>query len=231
MIPIKDTQRSRTRPYVNWILIFINLSIFAYELSLSDRALAEFTLKYGVVPAVITNPSAFSPADLARTSGLLGLVTSLLIHVGWVHALGNMLYLWIFGDNVEDLMGHGRYLAFYFLVGITASAAHILADPTSAVPTVGASGAIAGVLGAYFVNFPRSRILALIPIGFFMPMVEVPSIVFLFLWFITNLFSGVASIGAQAQGGVAWWAHIGGFVAGMVISVLWRRRRVPTPFA
>lgn len=231
MIPIKDTQRSRTRPYVNWILIFINLSIFAYELSLSDRALAEFTLKYGVVPAVITNPSAFLPADLARTSGLLGLVTSLFIHVGWVHALGNMLYLWIFGDNVEDLMGHGRYLAFYFLVGITASAAHILADPTSAVPTVGASGAIAGVHGAYFVNFPRSRILALIPIGFFMPMVEVPSIVFLFLWFITNLFSGVASIGAQAQGGVAWWAHIGGFVAGMVISVLWRRRRVPTPFA
>jgi len=231
MIPIRDTQRSRTRPIVNWILIFINLSIFAYELSLPERALTAFTVKYGVIPAVITNPGAFSPADLARTSGLLGLVTSLFIHVGWVHALGNMLYLWIFGDNVEDLMGHGRYLAFYFIVGITASAAHILADPTSAVPTVGASGAIAGVLGAYFVNFPRSRILALIPIGFFMPMVEVPSIVFLFLWFITNLFSGVASLGAQAQGGVAWWAHIGGFVAGMVLSVLWRRRRVPTRFA
>ncbi len=229
MIPIKDTQRSRTRPCVNWVLILINLAVFAYELTLSEPALTAFTLRYGVIPAVVTNPLAFSPRIIAETAGLLGLVTSLFIHVGWVHALGNMLYLFIFGDNVEDLMGHGRYLVFYLTVGVAASMAHVLSSPASVIPTVGASGAIAGVLGAYFVNFPRSRVLALIPIGLFLPMVEVPSIVFLFLWFITNLFSGVASLGAQAQGGVAWWAHIGGFVAGMVISVLWRRRTVSSP--
>lgn len=229
MIPIKDTQKSRTRPVVNWVLILINLAVFVYELTLTENALTAFTVKYGIIPAVVTNPGAFPARVLAQTSGLLGLVTSLFIHVGWVHALGNMLYLFIFGDNVEDLMGHGRYLVFYFVVGIAASAGHILSSPGSVVPTVGASGAIAGVLGAYFVNFPRSRVLALIPIGFFLPMVEVPSIVFLFLWFITNLFSGVASLGAQAQGGVAWWAHIGGFVAGMVVSILWRRRRTPAP--
>ena len=199
MIPIKDTQRSRTRPYVNWILIFINLSIFAYELSLSDRALAEFTLKYGVVPAVITNPSAFSQADLARTSGLLGLVTSLLIHVGWVHALGNMLYLWIFGDNVEDLMGHGRYLAFYFLVGITASAAHILADPTSAVPTVwGQRRHFRRVPRRLLVNFPRSRILCAHPDRLFMPWSRFPSIVLPLPLVHNQPVLGVASIGAQA---------------------------------
>lgn len=229
MIPIKDSQRPRTRPFVNWVLILVNLAVFAYELTLSESALTAFTLRYGVIPAVVTNPGAFSPRVIAETAGLLGLVTSLFIHVGWVHALGNMLYLFVFGDNVEDLMGHGRYLIFYLAVGIAASMAHVLSSPASVVPTVGASGAIAGVLGAYFVNFPRSRVLALIPIGLFLPMVEVPSIVFLFLWFITNLFSGMASLGAQAQGGVAWWAHIGGFVAGMVISVLWRRRTVPSP--
>jgi membrane associated rhomboid family serine protease len=225
MIPIRDTQRSRTRPVVNWALIAINLLVFAYELTLPDRALQAFTIKYGAIPAVITNPGGFEPRVLAQTSGVIGLVSSLFIHVGWVHIAGNMLYLFIFGDNVEDIMGHGRYLVFYLAGGVIASVAHILSSPASLVPTVGASGAIAGVLGGYFVNFPRSRVLALIPIGFFLPMVEVPSIVFLFLWFITNLFSGVASLGIQAQGGVAWWAHVGGFVSGMVLSVLWRRRR------
>jgi membrane associated rhomboid family serine protease len=225
MISIKDTQRTRSRPIVNWILILVNLAVFAYELGLSETALQAFTIKYGAIPAVITNPGAFPARVLSQTSGVLGLFTSLFIHVGWIHVLGNMLYLFIFGDNVEDILGHGRYLLFYLAVGLAATGAHIAASPTSVVPTVGASGAIAGVLGAYFVNFPRSRVLALIPIGLFLPMVEVPSIVFLFLWFITNLFSGVASLGAQAQGGVAWWAHIGGFVAGMVLSILLRRRR------
>ncbi len=224
MIPIRDTQRTQRRPVVNWLLIFINIAVFVYELSLSDLALQRFTVKWGVIPAVVTGPWRFNPAQLAQTSGLTGLITSLFIHAGWVHIAGNMLYLFIFGDNVEDVLGHGRYLLFYFAGGITASVAHILTDPGSLVPTVGASGAIAGVLGAYFVNFPRARVLALIPIGLFFPVVEVPSIIFLFLWFLTNLFSGVASLGIQAQGGVAWWAHIGGFVAGMFLSLVWRRR-------
>jgi len=188
--------------------------------------LQQFTVRWGVIPAVITNPGAFSPAALSQTAGLLSLVTSLFIHVGWVHVIGNMLYLFIFGDNVEDILGHGRYLFFYLAGGIAASLAHIITSPTSLVPTVVVSGAVASVLGAYFVNFPRSRVTALIPIGFFLPVVQVPSIVFLFLWFITNLFSGVAALSIQAQGGVAWWAHIGGFITGMVLSLLWRRRRV-----
>lgn len=224
MIPIRDTQRSRRRPVVNWVIILINIFVFGYELTLTEPMLQAFIVKWGVIPAVITNPGMFSKTILAQTSGAFSLLTSLFVHMGWVHMIGNMLYLFIFGDNVEDLLGHGKYLLFYLVSGIFASLAHILSSPLSRIPTVGASGAIAGVLGAYFVNFPRSRVLALIPVGFFLPMVEVPSIIFLFLWFITNLLSGVASLGVQAQGGVAWWAHIGGFVVGMLLSLLWRRR-------
>lgn len=226
LIPLRDTQRSRRRPIVNWLLIAINLAVFVYELSLTQRGLNAFTVKYGVIPAVLLNPGAFAPEVLRMTSGWLGLVSSLFIHVGWVHLLGNLMYLFIFGDNVEDRLGHGRYLIFYLCSGIIAFLAHVFSSPTSKVPTVGASGAIAGVLGAYFVMFPRARVLALIPIGFFLPMVEIPSIVFLFLWFITNLFSGVASLGVSTQGGVAWWAHIGGFVAGMLLSIVMRRGRI-----
>jgi len=225
MIPIRDTQRSRRRPVVNWVIILINIFVFGYELTLTGPMLQAFIVKWGVIPAVITNPGMFSKTILAQTSGAFSLLTSLFVHMGWVHMIGNMLYLFIFGDNVEDLLGHGKYLLFYLVSGIFASLAHILSSPLSRIPTVGASGAIAGVLGAYFVNFPRSRVLALIPVGFFLPMVEVPSIIFLFLWFITNLLSGVASLGVQAQGGVAWWAHIGGFVIGMLLSLLWRRRQ------
>lgn len=226
MIPIRDTQRSRTRPWVNWLLILTNLMVFAYELGLTEQGLNAFTVRYGVIPAVLTRPAAFPTQALQMTSGWFSLVTSLFIHVGWVHLLGNLMYLFIFGDNVEDRLGHGRYLLFYVASGIIASLGHVFSAPASTVPTVGASGAIAGVLGAYFIMFPRARVLALIPIGFFMPMIEVPSIVFLFLWFITNLFSGVASLGVSAQGGVAWWAHVGGFVGGMVLSLLLRRRRL-----
>lgn len=226
MIPIRDTQRSRSRPFVNWILIILNLMVFAYELSLTDAELNWFITKWGVIPRVITNPSAFPPAVLAHTSGPVSLITSMFIHVGWVHVLGNMLYLFIFGDNVEDLLGHGRYLLFYLTAGVAAGVAHVISAPLSRVPTVGASGAVAGVLGAYFLNFPRSRVLAAIPLGVFIPVVEVPAIIFLFLWFVTNLLSGAASLGVTAQGGVAWWAHVGGFVTGMVFSLVLRRRRL-----
>ncbi|HHY12571.1 MAG TPA: rhomboid family intramembrane serine protease [Firmicutes bacterium] len=224
MIPIRDTQRSHRRPFVNWTIILLNILVFGFQLTLTEPALQSFIVKWGVIPGVITNPGKYPPAVLVQTSGMAGIFTSLFIHVGWVHLIGNMLYLFIFGDNVEDILGHGKYLLFYFACGAVASVAHVVSDPASLVPTVGASGAVAGVLGAYFVNFPRSRVLALIPIGVFLPVVEVPSIVFLFLWFFTNLLSGVASLGVQAQGGVAWWAHIGGFVVGMALSVVWRQR-------
>ena len=226
MIPIRDTQRSRRRPFVNWLFIALNLGVFLYEITLTQRGPNAFTVKYGVIPRVLISPGDFPSEVLLMTSGWFSLISSLFIHVGWVHLLGNLMYLFIFGDNVEDRLGHGRYAVFYLSSGIIASLAHVFSSPSSTVPTVGASGAIAGVLGAYFVMFPRARVLALIPIGFFLPMVEVPSIVFLFLWFITNLFSGVASLGVSAQGGVAWWAHIGGFVAGMLLSIVMRRGRI-----
>jgi membrane associated rhomboid family serine protease len=225
MIPLRDTERSHGRPFVNWSLIILNFLVFVYELTMTDVGLQNFVIKWGVIPRIIANGSSVPPQVLQHTSGLFGFLTSLFIHVGWVHFAGNMLYLFIFGDNVESILGHTKYLLFYLATGLTAGVAHVVSDPMSVVPTVGASGAIAGVLGAYFLNFPRSRVLAIIPIGLFLPMVEVPSIVFLFLWFLTNLFSGVASLGIQAQGGVAWWAHIGGFVAGMVLSILLRPKR------
>jgi membrane associated rhomboid family serine protease len=226
MIPIRDTQRTHGRPFVNWTIILLNILVFGFELTLSEPMLQSFIVKWGVVPGVITNPGGFPKEALIQTSGIAGIFTSLFIHIGWVHLIGNMLYLFIFGDNVEDILGHGKYLLFYLASGVFASVAHIVSDPRSLVPTVGASGAVAGVLGAYFINFPRSRVLALIPIGIFLPVVEVPSILFLFLWFFTNLLSGVASLGVQAQGGVAWWAHVGGFVVGMLLSILRRRRHL-----
>lgn len=226
MIPIRDTQRARRRPFVNWTLIILNLLVFAYELSLTDAGLNAFVMRWGVIPRALTDPGSLPPVYRAYAGGPLSLVTSMFVHIGWVHVLGNMLYLFIFGDNVEDLLGHGRYLLFYLSAGVAAGVVHILSAPLSRTPTVGASGAVAGVLGAYFLNFPRSRVLAAIPLGAFFPVVEVPAIIFLFLWFVTNLLSGVASLGVPAQGGVAWWAHIGGFVAGIVLSVLLRNRAV-----
>jgi membrane associated rhomboid family serine protease len=226
LIPLRDSQRTHGRPIVNWTLILLNLAVFAYELTLSNAGLQQFTIRWGVIPGVITNPGVFPREALSQTAGVFGLVTSLFVHVGWVHVLGNMLYLFIFGDNVEDLLGHGRYLFFYLAGGIVASLAHVFTSPSSLVPTVGASGAVASVLGAYFLNFPRARVTAVIPVGLFLPVVQVPAIVFLFLWFITNLFSGVAALGGPSHGGVAWWAHIGGFVTGMLLSVVWRRRHI-----
>lgn len=147
------------------------------------------------------------------------------MHAGLAHLAGNMLYLWIFGDNVEDSLGHGKYLLFYLIGGVIASLAHIFTNPQSQIPTVGASGAIAAVLGAYLVLYPRSRVLTFIPLGFFMRLTSVPAVIVLGLWFVLQLFSGVLSLGAADVGGVAFWAHIGGFVAGVVLAKLFENRR------
>lgn len=223
LIPIKDVQMTQSRSYVNWMLILINILVFAWELSLPEAALQEFVVKWGVIPGVITNYRNLPPEVLVQTGGILSLFTSLFIHVGWVHLVGNMLYLYIFGDNIEDILGHFRYLFFYLAVGVCASITHVIFDATSLVPMVGASGAIAGVMGAYFVNFPGARVTALVPIGCLLPVVELPALVFLLVWFATNFMSGVASIGVQAQGGVAFWAHVGGFVIGMFLSIILKR--------
>jgi membrane associated rhomboid family serine protease len=219
MIPLRDSVPARRPPVVMWGILATCLLVFLYELGLTEPELAWLFRTFGVVPARLLGPEP----------PYFTLVTSLFLHGGWVHLLGNMLYLWIFGNNVEDAMGHGRFTVFYLLCGFAAAAVQVAFQPDSPVPMVGASGAIAGVLGAYLVLFPHARILALVPLGFFTQLTEVPAVLFLPLWFLLQLLYGLASLGVQTQlgGGVAFWAHVGGFVAGVLLVRLFvpRRRR------
>jgi len=209
MIPLRDIIPSRTTPVVTITLITMNVLVFLYELSLG-RAVDAFTLYWGLVPA------AFSWVTV---------LTSMFLHGGIMHVAGNMLYLWIFGDNVEDRMGHGRFLVFYLLCGTAAALAQTITQPDSVVPMVGASGAIAGVMGAYFVLYPKSRIVTLVPLFFFFQVIEVPAILFLGIWFLMQFISGLGSIVtvAGSTGGIAFWAHVAGFVAGISGVVVFRR--------
>ena len=209
MIPLRDTIPSRTFPAVNLLLIAANSVCFLYELSLGEQ-LNEFVDRFGLIPAALDLPAA----------NLRPLVTSMFLHSGWLHLFGNMLFLYIFGDNVEDRLGHVRYLLFYVLSGIAAALTQALTMASSTVPMIGASGAIAGVSGAYFLFYPTARVVTLVPIFFFFQIVEIPAVVFLLLWFLMQLFYGFAtiSIAGRAVGGVAWWAHIGGFVFGLVVA-------------
>jgi membrane associated rhomboid family serine protease len=201
------------------LLIALNAAVFLYEVSLTPRLLEQFIEVFGVVPERFTLWVRMGgwPADPWRFAPIL---TSMFVHGGWAHILGNMWFLWIFGDNVEDVLGRPRFLVFYLLCGGAAALAQIAASPLANVPTVGASGAIAGVLGAYFWLFPRARILTFIPIFIIPYFVEVPALVFLGIWFVLQLISGVAEVGTRTlHGGVAWWAHAAGFVVGIVL--LW----------
>jgi membrane associated rhomboid family serine protease len=203
MIPLRDVIPSRTFPFFTVSFIVLNSIAFLFELSLPERALEQFIFIYGVVPARFDVVSVF---------------TSMFLHGGWAHFIGNMLFLWIFGDNVEDRLGHARFVVFYLLCGAAAVVAHVFMNPASMIPTIGASGAIAGVMGAYFVLYPHSRVLALVPLFIVFEVIEVPAILFLGIWFLMQFFYGVGSIGAQTGaevGGVAFWAHIAGFLAGM----------------
>lgn len=230
-LPLRDTIPSRSFPIINIALIGINISVFIYELTLTKRSLLELVQAFGVVPqhyfSALRGVSADFLLDVDSIHLLLPLVSSMFLHGGWLHILGNMLYLWIFGDNVEDSMGHFRYLLFYLLSGTIAGLAHILINPSSTVPTIGASGAIAGVLGAYFILFPRARIITLVPFGFFLQIMELPALIFLGFWFVLQFLYGTFALTTvgQAAGGVAWWAHIGGFAAGMVLIFLFRKKR------
>ena len=216
MIPLRDIIPSRTTPIVTIALIVTNVLVFLFELSLG-RGVEEFTLYYGLVPAAFSWVAVF---------------TSMFLHGGLFHVAGNMLYLWIFGDNVEDRMGHGRFLVFYLLCGIAAALAQTIAAPDSVVPMVGASGAIAGVMGAYFVLYPKSRIVTLIPLFFFFQIIEVPAIFFLGIWIALQALDGTISITTPATGGgVAFFAHIGGFAFGILTVRLFMTRAPlsPTP--
>lgn len=217
MIPLKDNIPSRSFPFVTVSLIFINIIVFLFQLTLG-RYLGVFIATYGVTPAVFLS-------DGAVLWKFLTLFTSIFLHGGLVHLLGNMLTLWIFGDNVEDRMGHGKYLLFYLTCGVTASLTHVFMNPASTLPSIGASGAIAGVMGAYLLLYPRARVITLIPV-FFLYIVEVHASFFMLFWFLLQFFSGIMSIGAPAyqSGGVAWWAHIGGFITGVILIIPFRRK-------
>ena len=222
MIPIRDTIRSRTAPVVTLALIAVNVLVFLHEIALGPYV-ERFVYAYGLIPRRFV----YWPGDPLDPLRFLPLLTSMFWHGGWAHLIGNMLYLWIFGDNVEDRLGHLRYLLFYLLAGAAAGLTHVVLGPTSNLPTVGASGAIAGVLGAYLVTYPRSRVLTLVFIFF----IEVPAFVYLVLWFVMQLLEGLGTLGMRVEtGGVAVWAHIGGFVAGIVLVKLMQPpRRRPQP--
>lgn len=212
MIPIRDNIRSRRFPVVSVALILINAAVFIYELSLNQNQLSGFIAAFGVIPRRI---SGIMDGQLTFVPAVIPLVTAMFLHGGWIHLLGNMLYLWIFGDNVEDRLGRGKFLALYLAAGIIGSLVQIRANPLAAEPIIGASGAIAGVLGAYFVSYPKAKVLTLLPIFFFFTFIEIPAFIFLFIWFFTQWLSGFITLGV-AGNMVAWWAHIGGFVTGAV---------------
>ena len=226
MIPLRDANPTRRRPVVTIALIAICIVVFAYELvvqaSDGDRGLERLLFEYGLIPGQLS--AALGGARGAPLGDeVLSVFTSMFLHGGWIHLIGNMLYLWIFGNNVEDRLGRVAFLAFYLFGGVVAAASQLLIDPTSDVPVIGASGAIAATLGAYLVLFPRARVLSLVFLGFFYQLLQVPAILVLGFWFVLQLIDGVASLGVpNAGGGVAIFAHIGGFVIGAAIGLLIR---------
>ena len=222
MIPLRDNLPSRRFPWVNWLLIAANVVVFLFEISLGRLQLESFVTQYGLTPARVL-------ADLIGSWQTF--FTSLFLHGGWLHLIFNMLALYIFGDNVEDRFGHAFYLFFYFLGGLGASILHVITNAGSPVPTIGASGSIAAVLGAYLILYPRARILTLVPIFFFIQIIQIPAPLYLGFWFLSQLLSGAAQITSNTyqSGGVAWWAHIGGFMTGAIIAFLFFRKEKPRP--
>lgn len=217
MIPLRDTVPARSFPVVNWLLIALNVLMFVIILSLRSDA-EGLVAALGLVPKrLLTDPQ---PWEFVTP------FTSMFLHGGWAHLIGNMLALYVFGDNVEDRMGSGRYLVFYLLCGLVAAFAHVVVNAESAVPTIGASGAISGVLAAYLVFYPAARVITLVLLFFLPWFVEIPATIYLGFWFLSQLWNGVLTVvkGQQAMGGVAWWAHVGGFVAGLAFGPLFARR-------
>jgi len=245
MIPLRDNVPSRTRPFVNYAIMATCAAVFLLQLSN-----AELTERLAMIPARVTEGAdqtlvrdidwvrtragieqreVLRPALPAWVPEWATLLTCTFLHGGWLHFLGNMWFLWIFGDNVEDRVGHGRYLLFYLCCGVAASATHLALSANSSVPTVGASGAIAGVMGAYLVLYPRAMVLTVVPLFFILHMAVLPAWLFLGFWFAMQLLQGTFAIGALETGGVAWWAHIGGFVTGVLGIMLLRNRGLRPP--
>jgi len=232
MLPFRDYNPSRTFPLVTIAIIVANVLVFLYMIGLYSEGptvLNSFVMRASVIPAVITGEA---PVGNQLQPVWMTIFTAMFMHGGPVHLFGNMLYLWIFGNNVEDIMGSGRFLAFYLICGILATVTHIAIDPNSAIPSLGASGAIAGVLGAYLVRFPRAQVDTCV-FFIFVTIIRLPALIVLAFWFVLQLFSGVAAVahGSNNQGGVAFWAHIGGFLAGMIlVNVFAKRQRTRMTF-
>jgi membrane associated rhomboid family serine protease len=218
MIPLRDDIPSRKYPFINTLLIAINIAVFLWEITLPSYIRENIFFKFGVLPYRFYNLNLLP-------SAILSLFTSMFLHGGWSHIVGNMIYLYIFGDNVEDAMGHFRYLFFYIISGIVAGLVQVLFSVNPYIPAIGASGAIAGVLGAYIRFYPGARILTIALFGFFIDFIYIPAFIYLGLWFILQLFSGFFSlIFLDLSGGIGWWAHIGGFVFGFLISKYFRKK-------
>ncbi len=216
MIPIRDEIKTRRTPIFTFILIALNIFVFILQWVAGTNQEA-LIYEYALIPSSLTSS--------VNVDNVTDIFSSMFMHAGLMHLAGNMLYLWIFGDNVEDALGRIKYVLFYLIGGVVAALTHVLFNPNSQIPTVGASGAIAAVLGAYLVLYPQSRVLTFIPIGFFMRLTTVPAAIVLGLWFILQLFNGVASIAGPDVAGTAFWAHIGGFVAGLIMGKLFAPRK------
>ncbi len=223
MIPLHDDNPTATRPVLTVGLIAANVLVYLYQLSLGPRAGEVFVYQFGAIPAVILGTRSL-PEALAAIPPAFSLLTSMFLHGGFMHLIGNMVYLWIFGNNIEDALGHVRFLIFYVICGLGASFVHILMNVASEIPAIGASGAISGVLGAYLLLYPRAQVLTLIPLGPFIRLMYIPAGIVLTLWFVFQLISG--GLAGGEGGGVAWWAHVGGFVVGMALVGLFKRRHV-----
>ncbi len=219
MIPLRDDNPTVSFPYVTISLIVLNIVIFFYEISLGQQ-FEPFLNTYGAKPLFILNMTSPPPGYPAP---YLTIFSSMFLHGGFFHVAGNMLYLWIFGNNIEDSMGHSRFIVFYLISGITAVYIFAFMNPGSTIPMVGASGAVSGVLGAYLVLFPRAKVLTLVPLGFYMQVIKVPAVFVLGFWIVLQILNGMVSRGRV--GGVAWFAHIGGFLAGVVLVGLFKKRK------
>jgi len=223
MIPLRDRNPSGVFPTVTTALILVNTFVFLYEIHLGP-AIGGFLKHYALIPAVVTGSVRYDQISLSET--VAPFFSSMFLHGGWLHLIMNMWFLWIFGDNVEDTLGAGRYLIFYVLCGLAAALTHLATQPSSAVPVLGASGAIAGVLGAYAVLFPRARVLTLVPIFFFIRIMELPALLILGYWFLLQIVSGSLEAVTATHGGTAIWAHVGGFLTGMALIQVMRPRKV-----
>jgi membrane associated rhomboid family serine protease len=222
MFPLRDTIRPRTYPVVNMVIIVLNILVFLYEFSLG-RKMEEFIYQFGLTPVRF-----FSGLEHNFLTAIIPIFTSMFMHGGWLHLIGNMWFLYIFGDNVEDRVGKVGYVIFYLLCGVGSAMTQTFLQPDSTIPMVGASGAIAGVLGAYFLLYPHARVLTLVPIFIFLQIMEIPAVIFLFFWFLWQFIQGGLAATNPAQGGVAWWAHIGGFIVGAILIFFFKKREKPT---